>query len=258
MKIKKPNLTGKSATLGSWITFPCEASAEIMANAGFDWLVIDMEHAPLGVNEASRLIRVIDLAGKPVLCRLPSNDPILTKSVLDSGAHGIIVPMVESAEDAQKAVASAYYPPKGKRGIGLARAQGYGGRFEEYRQEALQNLTVIAMIETAAGLKNVKPIASTPGIDALLIGPYDLSGSLGKIGELSHPDLNIAKKEIIAAAKEAGIGCGLHIVHPSPQNITQALDEGYTFVAIGVDMIFLDQISRASLKMALNHTKKLY
>jgi len=256
MKIKKPNWVGKPPSLGSWVTFPCEASTEIMANAGFDWLVIDMEHAPLGVNEASRLIRVTDLAGKPVLCRLPSNDPILTKNVLDSGAHGIIVPMVESAEEAQKAVASVYYPPKGKRGVGLARAQGYGSHFEEYRQEGSKNLTVIAMIETVLGLKNVKEIASTPGIDALLIGPYDLSGSLGKIGQLSHPDLHVAKKDVIAAAKEAAIGCGLHVIHPSEEAVDAALKEGYTFMAIGVDMIFLDQAARAALINVQNFLNK--
>ncbi len=255
MKIKKPNWIGRPTTFGSWLTFQCEATTEIMANAGFDWLVIDMEHAPLGVSEVSRFIRIIDLTGKPVFCRLPSNDPVIIKNVLDAGAHGIIVPMIESGEDAQRAVNAAYYPPKGKRGVGLARAQGYGNNFEEYRKEASQNLTVIAMIETASGLKNVKQIASTPGIDALLIGPYDLSASLNKIGQLSHPDLQSAKKEIISAAQEVSIGCGLHIVHPQSQNIAQALDEGYSFVAIGVDMIFLDQASRAAVEIATKYLK---
>lgn len=249
MKIKKINLNQKSISLGSWLTFPCEASAEIMAKAGFDWLVIDMEHAPLGVNEAARLIRVIDLAGTPVFCRLPTNDPIVIKNVLDAGAHGIIVPMVETQAEAQKAIDATYYPPRGKRGVGLARAQGYGSQFEEYLQEASENITVIAMIETLKGVQNVKEIASTSGIDGLLIGPYDLSGSLGKIGQLSHPDLKAAKKEIIQAARASKIGCGLHIVHPSQDLVTQALEEGYSFAAIGVDMIFLDQTAKASLEM---------
>lgn len=255
MTIKKLNWGGKPATLGSWLALPCDASAEIMARAGFDWLVIDMEHAPIGVLEASRLIRIIDLAGVPVLCRLPSNNSVIAKNVLDAGAHGIIVPMVESRAEAQKAVDSAYYPPEGKRGVGLARAQGYGSSFESYRQESSRNLTVIAMIETSAGVKNVREIATTPGIDALLIGPYDLSGSLGKIGQLDHPEVDKAKKEVIQAAQSAGIGCGLHIVHPIPEKISQTLEAGYSFAAIGVDMIFLDEGAKGALATA-NKSKK--
>lgn len=219
-----------------------------MARAGFDWLVIDMEHAPLGVAEAARLIRIIDLAGLPALCRLPSNDPVLAKNVLDAGASGIIVPAIETAEEARRAVSAAYYPPQGNRGVGLGRAQAYGSQFQEYFTRINEWLVVIAMIETKIGVDNVEAIATTPGINGLLIGPYDISGSLGKIGQLDHPDLDSAKQKILDVASRAGIGCGLHVVHPGGQAVGKAIADGYTFLAIGVDMIFLDQAVKETVK----------
>ena len=236
--------------MGSWITFPCEASVEILAKSGFDWLVLDMEHAPLGVEVASRLIRIIDLMGIPAICRLPSMDSTMVKNVLDAGASGIIVPMIETAADAQRIVDSVYYPPKGKRGVGLGRAHDYGKSFESYRKHAECDLLVIAMIETASGVKNVESIAATPGIDGLLIGPYDLSGSLGVIGALDHASLTAAKKKVLKASKNAKIGCGLHVVHPDAKTIRAAIEQGYNFLALGVDMILLDEASRAILSLA--------
>lgn len=243
-------IKNRKLSIGSWITFSNEASAEIMAKAGFDWLVIDMEHAPMGIEAASRVIRVIDLAGTKVFCRLPSNDINLAKTLLDAGAKGIIVPSVESVQDAEKAVSAVYYPPKGKRGVGLGRAHAYGSAFEEYRKKANDELTVIAMIETLKGVENVEAIASTSGIDGLLIGPYDLSGSLGVIGQLEHQFVKNAAQKVLDTAKKAGIGCGLHVVHPSIEKIKISIKDGYTFLALGVDMILLDQSARNVIRMA--------
>ncbi|MGA1823518.1 MAG: HpcH/HpaI aldolase family protein [bacterium] len=251
MNTLKQSLKNRDKTIGSWLALPTEATAEIMAQAGFEWLVIDMEHAPIGIEEAARLIRIVDLAGLPVLCRLPYNAPDLAKNVLDAGATGIIVPMVESKEEAQRAVESAYYPPVGKRGVGLARAQAYGSGFETYKKKIQDSLVVIAMIETQKGIENVGAIATTPGIDALLIGPYDMSASLGLIGQLDHPTLRSSLKKVIEAAHKAGIGCGLHVVHPEKESIAKALNDGYTFLVLGVDMIFLDQAATMAVKRAV-------
>ena len=120
----KEALRQRALTVGSWLTFPSEPTAEIMARAGFDWLVLDMEHGPLDIAECARLIRVVDLAGLPAICRLPANDPVTAKRVLDAGAAGIMVPCVSSAAEAQRAVASASYPPDGLPGGGLARFRG--------------------------------------------------------------------------------------------------------------------------------------
>ena len=248
----KQKLKARSLSFGCWLTFPCEASAEILARAGFEWLVLDMEHAPLGVEEAARLIRIIDLAGLPALCRLPTKDWNIAKNVLDAGAAGIIVPMIESAEQARQAVEATYYPPKGKRGVGLGRAQGYGSTFKEYCEEGTKGLVVIAMIETKAGAENAEAIAATPGIDGVLIGPYDLSGSLGPIGQLHHPDLNAAIQGAREAARRNNIGYGLHVVHPTESAIQKAIEGEHTFLALGVDMILLDQAAKTTLAFAKN------
>ena len=237
----KRALRTRTRTLGSWLTFPCEATAEIMARAGFDWLVLDMEHAPLGVAEAVRLIRVIELAGLAALCRLPALDPALAKNMLDAGATGILVPHVTSAEMARQAVEAGYYPPTGTRGVGLARAQayGYGNGLEDYRRRMRDSLVVIAMIESREGVEQVEAIAATPGLDGLLIGPYDLSASLGRIGQVDHPEVRAASRRVREAARRSGIACGIHLVHPSVEKARRAVRDGYTFLAMGVDMILL-------------------
>jgi len=249
----KEALRSRNFTQGSWITFPAEAPTEIMARGGFEWLVIDMEHSPIDIEAAARLIRVIDLAGLPALCRLPTNDPIVAKRVLDAGAAGIVVPCIESVEDAQRAIDGAFYPPVGKRGVGLARAQDYGGSLEEYRRRVGDDIVVICMIETRAGMEASAQIAKLPGVDGLFIGPYDLSASLGHIGQLDHPDVRAAEARIRDAARQAGIACGLHVVHHTPALVERAVGDGYTFLALGVDMIFLREAARAAAAVPHPH-----
>lgn len=246
----KSALRARKRTVGSWLALPCEATAEIMARAGFEWLVLDMEHAPLGVAEASRLIRVIDLAGLAAICRLPALDPALAKILLDAGATGIMVPHVTSAAMARQAVAAVYYPPAGTRGVGLARAQayGYGRGLQDYRRRA-HSLVVIAMIESRPGVEQVQAIAATTGLDGLLIGPYDLSASIGRIGQLDHPEVRAAERRVREAARHARIACGLHLVHPNREKARQALRDGYTFLAMGVDMILLAEASAAAASL---------
>ena len=255
MRKFKKRLIDRERTVGSWLQIPSETTAEIMTQSGFEWLVIDMEHAPIGVGEAARLIRVIDLAGLPALCRIPANDPVLIKNVLDAGADGVIVPMVESRKEAERAVDAAYYPPGGKRGVGLARAQAYGSGFDQYRKQIDESLIVIAMIESGGGIEHVEAIATTPGIDGLFVGPYDMSASLGLIGQIDHPEIKAALRTVIDTAHRVGIGCGLHVVHPNQHAIEEAFNEGYTFAALGVDMIFLGQAARESVKMAGRNQK---
>jgi len=250
MDLLKKKIRNREKTIGSWLTIPNEAVTEIMAKSGFDWLVLDMEHSPIDVEGASRLIRIIDLCGLPALCRLPSNNPVIAKNVLDAGAVGIIVPTVETSEEAKKAVESAYYPPKGKRGAGLGRAHSYGKRFDDYLNNIEHRTIVIVMIETLKGIENAEAIAGTLGVDALLIGPYDISASIGLIGQLDHPEINAALEKVLDAAANAGIGCGIHVVHPDSKAISQVIKKGYTFLALGVDMIFLDQAATHAIKEA--------
>ncbi|SVC99141.1 uncharacterized protein METZ01_LOCUS351995, partial [marine metagenome] len=175
-------------SIGSWIQIGHPAIAEIMASAGFDWLVVDLEHSAITLREAEDLIRVIDLKGVVPLVRLSSNNPEQIKRIMDAGSHGVIVPMVNTPEEAEMAVASVKYPPVGRRSFGLARAQGYGVRFEDYLAWQRENSLVIVQIEHINAVNCLESILSVEGVDAYFVGPYDLSGSLGIPGQFDHPE----------------------------------------------------------------------
>ena len=183
--IKKALKEGK-VTIGSWITIGHPIVAEIMAQAGFDWLTIDMEHSAITIEKTQELIQIIQLSGVAPLVRVSENNPTIIKRVLDAGAYGVIVPMVNSAKDAEKAVKAVKYPPVGSRGVGLARAQGYGFDFDEYAATINEESVVIVQMEHIDAVNNLDSIVSVEGIDGCIIGPYDLSGSLGVPGEIGR------------------------------------------------------------------------
>jgi 2-keto-3-deoxy-L-rhamnonate aldolase RhmA len=236
-------------TYGSWIQLAHPAIAEIMAMAGFDWLTVDLEHSAIGIAQAEQLIRTIDLCGAAPLVRLSSNDPVQIKRVMDAGAEGVIVPMVKSRADVAAAVDAVRYPPHGSRGVGLARAQGYGTRFEEYRTWVANDSVVIAQIEHIEGVRNLDAILSTPGVAGFIVGPYDLSGSLGIPGEFTHPEMLKALTEIRrVAAQYPEIAAGYHIVPPQPKLVAEKIAEGYRFIAYSTDMILLGENCREGMR----------
>ena len=187
-KVLKQKIQNSELTIGSWISLAHPAIAEVMANAGFDWLVIDLEHSVITIREAEELIRIIELSGVAPLVRLTSNNPDQIKRVMDAGSHGIIVPMVNSADDAESAISAVRYPPDGNRGVGLARAQGYGVKFNNYFKSNQNDAVVIVQVEHIDAVNNLEEILSVDGVDGYLVGPYDLSCSLGIPGEFDHPE----------------------------------------------------------------------
>jgi 2-keto-3-deoxy-L-rhamnonate aldolase RhmA len=221
------------------------ASAEIMARAGFDWLAIDLEHTCLTLREAEELIRVIDLNGVSPLVRVTSNEPNQIKRVMDAGAHGIIVPMVNSIEDAKKAVAALHYPPTGSRGVGLGRAQGYGFSFRKYL-DWMKNKSPVLIIqaEHRDAVRNIEAILSVEEVHGVMIGPYDLSASLGIPGEFDHPEMTKSMSQILTACQKAGKSCGLHVVEPNWTEAAAKIKAGYNFLALSVDMRILDVFTR--------------
>ena len=243
----KERLSSGQLTLGSWITLGHPAIAEIMARAGFDWLTVDLEHSTITLDQAGQLIRVCDLCGAPPLVRLPANDPVPIKRVMDAGAHGIIVPMVNTPEEAAAAVAALRYPPDGVRGVGLARAQGYGASFEDYRAWLAQEAVVIVQIEHILAVENLEAILAVEGVDGFIVGPYDLSGSLGRPGEFEHPDMLAAMERITQVVRRGGKPGGLHVVEPDPEELQRRVDEGYRFLAYSVDIRMLDVACRQGL-----------
>lgn len=244
----KRRLQSGAVSIGSWISLGHPAIAEIMARAGFDFLVIDLEHSVITIREAGELIRVIDLCAVPPLVRATSNDANQIKRVMDAGAHGVIVPMVKSRADAEAAVAAVYYPNRGSRGVGLSRAQGYGVSFDRYRDWLAQSGVVIVQIEHIDAVNDLESILSVNGVDAYIIGPYDLSASMGFPGQLDHPKVVEAVKkvnEVGARMKKPG---GVHLVEPDPAQLRRYVDAGFKFIAYSVDFRMLDQVCRAGLE----------
>jgi 2-dehydro-3-deoxyglucarate aldolase len=237
-------LAQSELTIGSWITLGHTAIAEIMASAGFDWLVLDMEHSVLELNEVQSIIQVLDRQQCPAIVRLTSNQPDQIKRVMDAGATGIMVPMITCAADAQSAVQSVYYPPRGQRGVGLARAQGYGASFPEYQQWLEQNAIVVAMIEHIDAINNIDTILSVPGIDAYIIGPYDLSASMGRPGDLNHEKVQSAIQSVLHAGKRAGKPGGIHVIEPDPDALQQRINAGFNFLGYTLDIRIIDSLCR--------------
>jgi 2-dehydro-3-deoxyglucarate aldolase len=235
-------------TVGSWITIGNTAVAEIMARAGYDWLTIDMEHSAITLDVAQELIRVIELCGVAPLVRVGVNDATLIKRVMDGGAHGVIVPMVNSREDAEKAVTSVQYPPVGFRGVGLARAQKYGTDFESYKKWNERQSIVIVQIEHIEAVENMEAILAVPGVDGFIIGPYDLSGSLGAPGQFDHPEMVKALGRVKKVTKKMNILSGFHVVPPDPKVFQDKIKEGYKFLAYSLDALMLSTQNREFFK----------
>jgi 2-keto-3-deoxy-L-rhamnonate aldolase RhmA len=243
----KKRINNGEATIGSWITLGHSAIAEIMVKAGYDWLVVDLEHSTISIEQAGELIRTIDLGGSAPLVRITSNSPDQIKRVMDAGAHGIIVPMVNSAQDASDAVAATRYAPQGNRGVGLARAQGYGPKFSEYLEWQKESAVVIVQIEHKDAISNLEEILAAPGVDGFIIGPYDLSCSMGIPGEFEKSEFKDAMDYILAKGLAMGCPAGLHIVEPDVVRLEQSISEGFRFIAYSVDVRMLDVSARKGI-----------
>jgi 2-dehydro-3-deoxyglucarate aldolase len=244
----KSRLSKGDLTIGSWITLGHPSIAEIMASAGFDWLVLDMEHSVLELSEIQTLIQVLDGKQCPSIVRLTSNHPDQIKRVMDAGATGVMVPMVKSAEDARTAVQSVYYPPRGQRGVGLARAQGYGSSFQKYRSWLEENAVIVAMIEHVDAVNSIDEILAVDGIDAYIIGPYDLSGSMGRPGDLNHPDVQSSIARVLEAGHRSGKPGGIHVIEPDQDELQRRITAGFNFLGYGLDIRILDSVCRSHMK----------
>lgn len=223
--------------IGAWMHIPHVIVAETMAQTNLDFLVVDGEHAPIPPNGLLEILPATDRYGIPVLYRVAWNRIDLIKAALDHGANGIMVPMVNTGAEAIEAVSSAKYPPVGRRGIGAWRASNYYQNDAEYRKYANSSLAVVVQIETREALDNLDDIASTPGVDALFIGPGDLALSLGiEPGELTHELLD-ACQAVAGAAKKYGIASGIDVA--SLEHLLQLRELGLSLFTYGTDSGFV-------------------
>ncbi|MEE2989723.1 MAG: aldolase/citrate lyase family protein [Planctomycetota bacterium] len=232
----KSRLAAGELLLGSMVTLPSPAVAEILVELGYQWLFVDGEHGPL---ETAEVLAILQAVGKQVPCivRVPAVAEVPIKKMLDLGAAGIIAPQVNTAQQAADVVAWSRYAPEGRRGVGLARAHGYGLNFQEYVESANQEITVIVQAEHAEAVENIEQIVQVEGIDAVLLGPYDLAASLGKMGQVDDPEVTGAIDRITAACQDAGLPLGIFGV--SADAIRPYVARGYNLVVAGTDTIFL-------------------
>ena len=222
--------------LGTMLTIPAPEVAEMVAKCGFDWLFLDGEHAPLSILEWQRLMQAVGGRCASIL-RVPSCSETDNKKALDIGADGIIVPMVNTAEQARQAVAWSKYPPLGERGIGLARAHGYGLDFAQYLEHANDSTALILQAEHIDAVNNIDSIAAVDGIDAIFIGPYDLSASLGKTGEVDDTEVIAAIDRVKRACQQNNVALGYFGLDAA--SVQSYIDQGYNLICAGVDAAFV-------------------
>ena len=244
----KEKLNKKQLTIGTWLTIPHRTVVEILSKSGFEWIVIDMEHSPINISEVADLIAHIQGNGMQALVRVNKNNEVIIKSVLDAGADGIVVPMVKNKQEAEKAVSYTYYPPYGERGVGLNRAQYYGEGFETYKSWLANNIVIIAQIEHIESIHNLEEILSVDGIDGTIVGPYDLSGSMGYPGDYNREDVSEALKNYMLKTKKFKKSLGYHVIESNASICSKKVEQGYTFIAFSIDFLFLADKSKDELK----------
>jgi 4-hydroxy-2-oxoheptanedioate aldolase len=222
------------AVLNGWLHIANSYAAEMMAHEGWDSLTIDMQHGPVGFEAAVTMLQAIATTGSVPMARVPWNEPGIIMRMLDAGCYGIICPMVNSRHECEAFVGACRYPPHGYRSFGPNRARLYGGA--DYASKANETVVTMAMIETAEALKNLDNILSTPGLDAIYIGPADLSQGLGgpPDGDLNKPLVSEAIDRILAACRQHNIVPGIHT--GSSQFATQMIDKGFQFVTVSSDV----------------------
>ncbi len=234
-------------TYGCWVTLAHPLIPELLSQAKFDWLAIDMEHSSIGLNELLPLIISTEANGMIPLVRVGENNANLIKRVMDAGAYGVIVPNVNSAAEAQAAVHAVKYSPQGTRGVGLYRAQKYGQNFEQYKEWLSNESVVIIQIEHINAVNQIDDIFSVKGVDAFIVGPYDLSGSMGKPGALTDPQVESAIEKVMAAAGRYDIVPGFHSVPSDPKEALRRMEQGFKFLGFSLDGIFLADAARKAL-----------
>lgn len=247
-KLKKGEIS-----IGSWMQLNSPDVAEIMGRSGFDWVAIDMEHGSISRNSLPNIFRALELGKTLPIARIAEGTLTHCKEALDAGAGGVIAPMVMDAKQLKQIINWCRWPPKGTRGVGFSRASIYGKYFDEYEKEA-QSPLIIAQIEHKKAIDNLESILEVEGLDATIIGPYDISASMGLSGKLDHPDVAKACQKVIDISNVVGIPTGIHVVDADKNKLKKAIESGYLFIAYSIDAVFLNTSSENPLKkMTLRH-----
>lgn len=237
----KQRLRSGELLIGTFYTVASPDVAELLALIGYDWLFVDMEHSPFTVADVQRAVQIAE-PKCPCVVRVPTDDEVWLKKILDTGAAGILIPHIQSAEQAERILRSCKYPPAGERSVGIGRAQGYGFRLQEYIDRANEDIAVIMQVEDVEGVKHIETIVRVPGIDAVFVGPYDMSGSMGKLGKVRDEDVLTEIGRVADACKNANIPLGVFGV--SVEHLSYYIERGFTLIAAGADTLFLGQAAK--------------
>jgi 2-keto-3-deoxy-L-rhamnonate aldolase RhmA len=240
----KARLKRGETIVGTLVTLPSPEIAEIMALVGFDYLWIETEHAPTDFVQAQMMIQAVGNRC-PCLVRIVENRESWIKKALDTGCSGVVVPLVMSAAEAKRAVDCCLYPPAGRRSVGIARAHDYGMSFHNYVQRANEEIATVIQVEHREAVENIESIVAVPGIDAVVIGPYDLSASFGMPGEITHSQVQQAIGEVKRWCDKTGIPAGIFTSDSSAAK--QYIEDGFRLIALGLDSIYLWKAAKAAL-----------
>jgi 2-keto-3-deoxy-L-rhamnonate aldolase RhmA len=240
----KQGLVARRRQFGAWLTMGSATSTEIFAHAGYDWLLVDMEHSPNDLLQIFDHLRAAR-GGSDVIVRVPWNDSVMVKRVLDAGTQSILFPFVQSAEEARAAVAATRYPPDGIRGVaGTTRASDYGRR-ANYHAHAAEQIAVVVQIETTESLARIEEIAGVDGVDGVFIGPNDLAASMGHLGNQAHPDVRAALLD--GARRIHAVGKASGTLAYAPNEVPSPFHEGFDFLGVTFDAGSLVRVSREAV-----------
>jgi len=235
----KQKLRNRERLFAGWVSFAHPSITETFARAGFDFMAIDMEHSTITLPEAQRIIAASQAGGVPCLPRPVSHSNDYIKPLIESGADGMLIQMVNTVDQVKSLVNDIKYPPVGKRSYGVNRAQAYGFDFDQYIQSWNDESVFMIQVETIEAVNNIDSLLQNDQIDGVMVGPYDISGSLGVPGQTSHPLVIEASKKVIAACEKYGISCGTQVSDSTEESVQALFDLGYTYAILGSDLFVL-------------------
>jgi len=237
--VLKNKLRNRERLFAGWVSFAHPSITETFARAEFDFMAIDMEHSTITLPEAQRIIAASQAGGVPCLPRPVSHSNDYIKPLIESGADGMLIQMVNTVDQVKSLVNDIKYPPVGKRSYGVNRAQAYGFDFDQYIQSWNDESVFMIQVETIEAVNNIDSLLQNDQIDGVMVGPYDISGSLGVPGQTSHPLVIEASKKVIAACDKYGISCGTQVSDSTEESVQALFDLGYTYAILGSDLFVL-------------------
>lgn len=237
--ILKQKFKNRERLFASWVSFAHPSITETFSMAGFDFMAIDMEHSTISTEQAQRIIAASQAQGIPCLPRPVSHSNDWIKPLLESGADGVLIQMVNNKTELENLIQHIYYPPIGNRSYGVNRAHDYGFTLDEYFGSWNESGSFIIQVESIEAVDNIEELLSFDAVDGVMIGPMDLSGSLGIPGQTNHPDVINASKKVINACEKYNKSCGTQVSQTTETKIQELFDLGYTFAILGSDLFVL-------------------